>query len=117
MWPDLNFRDLPLSLGARNQFAGIYEAVRANGVRKARSELLAMITEHAYAPDKGTYMPVSEHTYLQASCPASGKMWAARVQRASLTADIVVIPRPARAASWLTNLRPRLSSLQRSSAR
>ena len=78
MWPDFNFRDLPLSLGARNQFAGIYEAVRANGVPQGRSKLLAMITEHAYAPDKGTYMPVSEHTYLQASCPASRKMWAAR---------------------------------------
>ena len=60
MWPDLNFRDLPLSLGARNQFAGIYEAVRANGIAKGRSELLKMITEHAYAPDKGTYMPVSD---------------------------------------------------------
>src|SRR5215203_2530033 len=69
MWPDLNFRDLPLSLGARNQFAGIYEAVRANGIAKGPSELLKMITEHAYAPDKGTYLPVSDRVKLKGKLP------------------------------------------------
>ena len=69
MWPDFNFRDLQLSLGARNQFAGIYEAVRANGVPQGRSELLTIIVKHAYAPDKGTYLPVSDRVKLKGKLP------------------------------------------------
>jgi len=60
MWPDFNSRHLQLSLGARNQFAGIDEAVQRTVSPGRGKQLLAMLTEHAYAPDKGTYMPVSD---------------------------------------------------------
>ena len=40
-----------------------------NGVPPGRSKLLAMITEHAYAPDKGTYLPVSDRVKLKGKLP------------------------------------------------
>src|SRR5215203_5367783 len=73
-WPQFDFRGLQsLSLPARNQLAGVYEAVWRSDGLPGRSLLLKRLSEHAYSSELGTYVPMAENVYLAGKLPDFSK--------------------------------------------
>jgi hypothetical protein len=69
LWPDFDFRRLPLCNTSCKQLGGIYERVRAGTVPKAKTKLLQLLLASVYDERRGSYIPFSDDVYLAGRGP------------------------------------------------
>ena len=72
LWPNFDFRKLPLSQTSRKQLAGIYENVRKSGnVTSSKSETsyTDFVVKNAYVPSRGLYVPIADDVFLTGKLP------------------------------------------------
>ena len=74
LWPDFDFRSLPLCDASRKQLAGIYEYVKKTGViPKAKGKLLQLLQRRVYDEGRGLYIPFSDRVKLFRKDPVHSK--------------------------------------------
>lgn len=74
LWPDFDFRRLPLCNTSQKQLGGIYEHVKTRGaIPRAKSKLLQLLHASVYDEGKGLYIPFTDDVYLLGKGPGHSK--------------------------------------------